>query len=109
MRGVGFEPGSTGSCVGVQWESPHLHIAQHGSGVWEDYLRFRDYLCMHRDVAEEYASLKRELAKKYRDDRDSYKRGKAEFTESVLIGARQLPPKQRDYMGRCSSIAVNAW
>ena len=66
----------------------HLHFAEHGSRVWEEYLLFRDYLCMHRGFAEEYASLKRELAKKYGDDRDSYTKGKAEFIESVLITAR---------------------
>ncbi len=66
----------------------HLHIAEHDSQRWKDYLLFRDYLCRHKDVAEEYSSLKRELAEKYKDDRDSYTRGKAEFIESVLMAAK---------------------
>ena len=71
----------------------HLHIAEYGGRVWEDYLLFRDHLCMHRNVAEEYASLKRELAERYKDDRDSYTRGKALFIESVLMAARQPTPR----------------
>lgn len=70
----------------------YLHITEYGSRGWEDYLLFRDYLRRHRDVAEEYASLKREQAEKCKDDRDSYTKGKAEFIESVLMTARRPTP-----------------
>jgi len=40
---------------------------------------FRDYLRTHRDVAEEYGTLKRQLAKEFKHDREAYTDAKAEF------------------------------
>jgi GrpB-like predicted nucleotidyltransferase (UPF0157 family) len=44
-------------------------------------------LRQHRESAPEYEELKRELAEKYRDNREAYTEGKAAFIESVLSRA----------------------
>lgn len=54
------------------------------SDSWKNLLRFRDYLRQHKEVAKEYAKLKRKLARKSQGNRDFYTPGKAEFIESVL-------------------------
>jgi GrpB-like predicted nucleotidyltransferase (UPF0157 family) len=66
----------------------HLHLVPFGSELWEDRLLFRDYLRMHTSVAEEYAHLKRDLAERYRDDREAYTDGKGEFVKRILAAAR---------------------
>jgi GrpB-like predicted nucleotidyltransferase (UPF0157 family) len=45
---------------------------------------FRDYLRRHREVAEEYERLKRDLAIKYEREREAYTEGKSRFIEEVL-------------------------
>ncbi len=62
----------------------YLHMVEWDSEAWRSYVRFRDYLRQHKEVAEEYARLKRELARKSRGNRDLYTPGKAEFVQSVL-------------------------
>ena len=62
----------------------YLHMVEWNSASWKELLCFRDYLRQHKEVAEEYGRLKRELAQKSRGNRDLYTPGKAEFIESVL-------------------------
>jgi GrpB-like predicted nucleotidyltransferase (UPF0157 family) len=78
----------------------YLHIAEYGSRIWEDFLLFRDYLRRHKDVAQEYASLKRERAERYEKNRDSYTKSKADFIESILERARHDPGLNST--GRCT-------
>jgi GrpB-like predicted nucleotidyltransferase (UPF0157 family) len=59
-------------------------MVEWNSDSWKRLLRFRDYLRQHKEVAREYANLKRELVRKSRGNRDLYTPGKAEFVESVL-------------------------
>ena len=51
-------------------------------------VRFRDYLIKHPELAEEYATLKAELALRFPTDREAYLDGKAPFIERVLGMAR---------------------
>ena len=62
----------------------HLHLVPAGSRRHREELAFRDYLRAHRDVAEEYASLKRELAKRFEHDREAYTAAKAAFVRTIL-------------------------
>jgi GrpB-like predicted nucleotidyltransferase (UPF0157 family) len=62
-------------------------MVEWNSDSWKRLLRFRDYLRQHKEVAREYARLKRELARKAQGKRDLYTPGKAEFIESVLTRA----------------------
>ncbi len=57
----------------------HLHLVPADSPRFRDELAFRDYLRAHRDVAEEYGTLKRRLAKELEHDREAYTDAKAEF------------------------------
>lgn len=57
----------------------HLHLTFRESHVWRDQLTFRDRLRANAVLAGEYLALKRELAARHPDDRDSYIRGKTEF------------------------------
>lgn len=55
-----------------------------GSDFWNDQLAFRDILRSKPEVAEEYAILKKQLAEKFKDDRDGYTEAKTAFIRSVL-------------------------
>jgi GrpB-like predicted nucleotidyltransferase (UPF0157 family) len=57
----------------------HLHLIPAGAKRFRDELAFRDYLCAHADVAEEYAELKRRLAEEFRHDREGYTEAKGKF------------------------------
>jgi GrpB-like predicted nucleotidyltransferase (UPF0157 family) len=66
----------------------HLSLTQLNSEYWFRTLLFRDYLRAHAETAQEYRSLKEELARAFAEDRGSYTVGKAAFVESVLALAR---------------------
>ncbi len=54
----------------------HLHLREAGD---LDELYFRDFLREHRDIAEKYESMKKELSVTYRYNRDAYTDAKTEF------------------------------
>ncbi|WP_020061288.1 GrpB family protein [Bacillus sp. 123MFChir2] len=54
----------------------HLHVRYMGN--WNE-LYFRDFLQLHKDVAQEYGNLKMSLIDKYKHDRDGYMKAKTEF------------------------------
>ncbi|MRG87199.1 GrpB family protein [Salinibacillus xinjiangensis] len=62
----------------------HLHIVEYNSNEWMDKLQFRDYLRTHPEAAVEYASLKKELATKYKYDRPTYTQKKEPFIHRIL-------------------------
>ncbi len=62
----------------------HLHLVPTGSPRFVDELAFRDHLRGHPDAAAEYTALKRELAARFRDDREAYTDAKAEFIRRCL-------------------------
>lgn len=64
----------------------HLHLVPVGSQRYRDELDFRDRLRGDPQVAGRYASLKRELAERYRDDREAYTEAKSAFVLAVLGG-----------------------
>jgi len=67
----------------------HLHICEFNSSEWIEKLLFRDYLRLNHKVAEEYASLKEELASKYHFDRPAYTKKKEPFIKTVIEKARR--------------------
>ncbi len=69
----------------------HLHMRLQGD---HNELYFRDYLNDHPETALEYESLKSELARKYRHDRDTYTEKKTNFCKGVTVIAKE------DYPGR---------
>ncbi|HVW19986.1 MAG TPA: GrpB family protein [Opitutaceae bacterium] len=54
----------------------HLHLIPHGSPLWTARIVFRDRLRENRDLAAEYAELKRSLAASFPQDREIYGRQK---------------------------------
>ncbi|MEX2107025.1 MAG: bifunctional GNAT family N-acetyltransferase/GrpB family protein [Solirubrobacterales bacterium] len=62
----------------------HLHLVPAGSRRFADELAFRDRLRAHPEIAREYASLKHDLAARFRDDREAYTDAKADFIRKVL-------------------------
>ena len=71
--------------------SPHthyLHVVAAGSEHWIAWLTFRDYLIGHRDVADKYSALKRDLAKQHEANRDAYTKSKSAFITRVVEEAR---------------------
>jgi GrpB-like predicted nucleotidyltransferase (UPF0157 family) len=76
----------------AQWPSSHhVHVCEAGGEQERRHLAFRDYLRTHMSVAEEYLSLKRELARvcggATAESRESYALGKSDFVERVLVRA----------------------
>jgi GrpB-like predicted nucleotidyltransferase (UPF0157 family) len=72
----------------------HLHVVGFGGEDWVRTLAFRDYLRAHPAAVQEYAALKRELARLHRDHRTRYLAGKAAFIRSVLERAAAEGPEQ---------------
>jgi GrpB-like predicted nucleotidyltransferase (UPF0157 family) len=62
----------------------HLHLVPGDGKRFADELAFRDRLLDDPGTAEEYATLKRDLAARFHDDRESYTAAKADFIRAVL-------------------------
>ena len=62
----------------------HLYLVPMGSQLWKDRITFRDRLRSDSALADAYASLKRDLARMYPNDREAYTDAKQPFVEMVL-------------------------
>ena len=62
----------------------HLHLIPYQSQLWQERLQFRNLLLFNPDIAREYSVLKKNLAQRYREDRESYTREKWPFIQRVL-------------------------
>lgn len=63
----------------------HLHLMLKGEERWRKQLLFRNTLRANSHLVEEYAILKRRLAKEFANDREAYTEAKAEFVKRVLL------------------------
>ncbi len=74
----------------AQRRSHHLHLVPAGSRRFREEFAFRD--CLRRDdaTAAAYSALKRDLATRFRDDREAYTSAKADFIRAVLERAQPL-------------------
>lgn len=61
----------------------HIHCYDKEEKEFELLVGFRDYLNAHLDAALQYENLKKELLKKYPDDRSSYTEGKETFIKAI--------------------------
>jgi GrpB-like predicted nucleotidyltransferase (UPF0157 family) len=68
----------------------HVHMFEIGAEDWHRHLIFRDYLRANPVVATQYAELKKELAVRFRNDREAYTNGKSVFINAVVQKARLL-------------------
>lgn len=62
----------------------HVHVCGSGSSWERDHLLFRDYLRVHPDVRDRYASVKRELMRRWASDRSAYGAAKTAFVLDAL-------------------------
>lgn len=62
----------------------HLHVWEAGNPEIEKHLLFRDYLIQHPDVAQGYADLKHELAKKHPENSRAYSLSKDDLIREIL-------------------------
>jgi len=67
----------------------HLHMYAATHPEWQAHLLFRDYLRRHVDTARQYASLKQQLAERYRYERERYTHAKSEFIQKVIVLAQE--------------------
>ena len=96
LEGMGYEHRDDGGVRGRIFlakgprsrRTHHLSLTEPTSEHWRRSILFRDYLRSHPEVAESYGELKRELARKYPEDRDSYTAGKDRFIERAIEAAR---------------------
>jgi inhibitor of KinA sporulation pathway (predicted exonuclease) len=61
----------------------HVHWVESGSEFWKKQLLFRDFMRSNPEDCARYVSLKKELAVKYKNDRDKYTLAKTEFIEEI--------------------------
>jgi GrpB-like predicted nucleotidyltransferase (UPF0157 family) len=62
----------------------HLYVLIAGANELQRHLAFRDALRANSGLRNEYAALKRSLAKAYKDDRSAYTEAKSAFITSVV-------------------------
>jgi GrpB-like predicted nucleotidyltransferase (UPF0157 family) len=67
----------------------HVHMFETGSQPWQRHLIFRDQLRLDPAAAARYAELKKELAARFRKDREAYTNAKSGFINSVIQKAHQ--------------------
>lgn len=66
----------------------HVHMYAAGADEAVRHLLLRDYLRSHPERAAAYAALKRELAARFRDDREGYTDAKTDFILDTVALAR---------------------
>ncbi|PEP06925.1 GrpB family protein [Bacillus wiedmannii] len=65
------------------WMEHHLYVCDKNSEELRRHIAFRDYLREHEDIAIEYGSLKKVLARESKN-RASYSKGKTAFITNIL-------------------------
>lgn len=73
----------------------HVHFFESGNPEIERVLNFRDYLANHPEDAVAYATLKEELAQRFRLDRERYTEAKTDFIHATDLKAREW--RRRDH------------
>ena len=66
----------------------HVHAVTVKSSFWNDHLMFRDALRNDFRLANDYASLKSQLAQRFGEDREAYTDEKGSLTSAALAAAR---------------------
>ncbi len=68
----------------------YIHVLNKNHERWNSYLLFRDFLRQNKDARDAYNALKKELIKKYADNREQYTKGKEEFINDITTKAKKL-------------------
>ncbi|WP_166246446.1 GrpB family protein [Paenibacillus turpanensis] len=62
----------------------HLHIYEYKQNHWNKNLFFKEYLINHPEILKEYCNLKKQLERRYKNDRVAYTKAKEPFIEEIL-------------------------
>jgi len=71
---------------GITGQTFHIHVRYHGD--WDEIV-FRDYLRKNQKAADDYAKLKRRLAREFKYDREKYTDSKSDFIKSTTLTAKK--------------------
>ncbi|MDD6795580.1 MAG: GrpB family protein [Clostridiaceae bacterium] len=61
----------------------HLYVCKKDNEELHRHITFRDYLRKHADDREDYSQIKKEMAKKYPEDIESYIEGKQPIIDAI--------------------------
>lgn len=67
----------------------YIHLMKYNGSIWRNDLAFRDFLRKNGKRAKQYASLKKELASKFANDRTTYTASKADFIHETIKIAKE--------------------
>jgi len=70
--------------IGPNVRTCHIHIVEVNDPQWRNYIAFRDILRHEPAVRSAYEALKKDLAARFPEDRESYTAGKDAFVRDVL-------------------------
>jgi GrpB-like predicted nucleotidyltransferase (UPF0157 family) len=62
----------------------HVHLIPYESDLWQERIKFRDLLRSDKQIAADYSCLKRNLALRYKDDREIYTQEKWPFIKRTI-------------------------
>ena len=62
----------------------HLNLVELNSNQWRNSIIFRNYMRRNKPARDEYAALKKKLAKQFPEDRTSYTKEKEKFIEKII-------------------------
>ena len=68
----------------------YIHVVRINGDNWDEYILFRDFLLHNKKVRENYNKLKKELFKKYANNRKLYTGGKAKFITDIINKVKKL-------------------
>ena len=80
---------------GLAKESFHIHMGPRDLDWLWDRIYFRDYLCDNPETAKEYKELKYKLSEKFKNDREAYTQGKADFIIKITDIAKSTYCKNK--------------
>ena len=61
-----------------------IHVMEIEGKRYNNTIKFRDYVREHKEVLKQYEDLKKELAKKYANNREKYTASKNDFIQEIL-------------------------
>ena len=61
-----------------------IHVMEVDGKRYQDTIKFRNYIRKHKEVLTKYEDLKKELAKKYADNRKMYTSSKNDFIQDII-------------------------
>jgi GrpB-like predicted nucleotidyltransferase (UPF0157 family) len=78
------------SSSGLEKESYHIHMGPINQDWLWDRVYFRDFLNKNPEEAIKYEKLKKDLALKYKNDREAYTEGKAKYINKITENAKKI-------------------